>query len=567
MKYLALKAEEEARKALENSISVKSAQLSKPKQREHGDLASNACFSLAKEQKKSPNEIAEKAVGKINADLSDFKLLGEASAISGFVNFRYSELFYSLALKEILEKNSGYGSNERGENRKVLVEFSSPNIGKSMHFGHIRSTVLGDSISNLLEFNGFKTVRMNLYCEAGTQTSKLILAMNKFGIEKVKDERDLVNYYVRISKEIESDPSLKEEARKIAEKMEKGDREVLKNLKKLRDYSVPPFKKNYEQLDVRFDEDVFDTEPVPKALELVSEAIEKKVAFKDKGGEVVADLEAQGLPNLIILRSNGTTLYSTRDLGLAEMDWEKYRFNERIYITASDQSTHFKQVFKILELMGRKYTDRLSHLGFGLVFLEGGKMSTREGRIVFLEDVLEEATESAAAEIKNKEYSKEAMNSIARMVGVGSVKFAVLRITPERNISFNPSSVVSFDADSGAYLQYVHVRCCSILRKAGLKKLRYGKKLAIFNEHEKKLVSLLAGFPLVINSSSESLRPNQLCEYLLQVSSAFSSFYDNCPVLQSGAGEREKRIAIVAATRIVLGNGLRLLGIHAPEAM
>ncbi|MEW5955568.1 MAG: arginine--tRNA ligase, partial [Candidatus Micrarchaeota archaeon] len=515
---------------------VVEARVEQPRHRGQGDLAF-ACFEAAKKSGKNPVELAKDVAASISEKLPPE--FASCEAVNGFVNFFFSEQLLGEAVAEALGDKE-YSRGSEGKGKTVVIDYSSPNVGKPLHVGHIRSTVLGDSLKRLLQARGWRVVGSNFLCEAGTQVAMLLVGLRKYGAEKIADEKALVDYYVRVNKEVESNEGLAKEVRSVLEAMENGDAGVAAELKRVREISLPPIEKNYGALGVSFEETLFDSDYAAPSKAVVDEAVGKKIAFKDKTGEIVAELEQKGLPNLVILRSNGTTLYSTRDLALADWRWKKHGFDKCVYVTGSDQNTHFRQVFKILELLGRPYADRLKHIGFGLISLPEGKFSTREGRIVLLEDLLAGASEEARKEILERkkqteertggEYSDVEVEETARAVGVGATKFAFLRVGAEKNIVFDTKRVVSFEGDTGAYVQYTLVRCFNILRKAGKTKPVFEGSLA---PEEQRLARALADYPLVVQSAANSLAPHAVCDYLLKLCADFSAFYEACPVLKA----------------------------------
>jgi len=551
---------EVAREEAERIVGRKT-RFSKPPQPEHGDLASSIAFEKAREIKKTPGAIAEEIIAKAKPSAYFEKI----SALNGFINFHFSDVFYEEVLKQALEES--YGASKKFAGKKYVVEFSQPNVGKPFHVGHIRGTILGDSVANILQSQGWEVVRVNYLGDSGTQVAKLILALDLFkDMPPATDEKKMLEYYVRIHKEIEAKSELAEHARVLLEKIEGGDAEVIKKVWSIRKKSYEAFQRNYDLLGVRFDEVVGESEFVAQAKKAVFEALEKKTAFKDKGGETVVKLEPE-LPNFVLLRSNGTTLYSTRDLALADWKFEKFDFDESVVFTAGEQNLYFRQIIRTLELLGRKYAKHYAHIGFGLISLEEGKLSTREGRVVFLEDVLNDVISYAKDEVIKRahDYPKKEIDDIAHVVGIGAAKFAVLRITPEKNIVFNLKRMVDFEGDTGAYVQYTAVRANSIVRKAGSSaiKIKNGEN---FNPAERRVLRLLAEYPAVLQSSASSLSTHTLCNYLLELCASFNAFYANTPVLEGGS-EKEKRVAIVKATAQTLENGLALLGIKTPERM
>ncbi len=540
---------------------------------EFGDLSSAAAFEIAKKAanaKQNPAEIAKKLAGEVEKNLP--LLFSSAGALGPYVNFVYSDDFYAQLLGEVGAAGDAYGSSEEGKKRRVVIDYSSPNIGKPMHVGHIRSTILGDAIARLLRAAGASVIGSNYLCEAGTQTAKLMLALHELEKRKLEDEKDLLDYYVKIHKRIEENPELLEKARLIVEGMEKGEVTLKKELAEVRRISVDAFQRNYALLGVSFEESVFDSDMVPQAKKIAVELLDKKIAFRDTQGEIVGDLEKYALPNLIVLRSNGTTLYSTRDLALAETRFAKHRFTECVYVTGSEQKNHFQQVFKILQLLKKPYADNLKHVAFGLISLPSGKMSTRQGNVVLLEDILNEVIAEAKKEILKRrggDYSEKEIDAIAKQIGVGSTRFAFLRVSPEKNIVFDPAAAVTFEGDTGAYVQYALVRCRSILAKAEEAGVaaKSSSKL-VFGKEEKQLLALAAEFPLVVESAARAMQPHQVCDFLLKFCAAFNAFYAACPVLSADdAADKSRRLRIVAVSLRVIENGLGLLGISAPDKM
>lgn len=561
-----------------NVIEKGAIEVSLAKDGSHGDISTPVAFKLASILKKSPIEISGKLEEQVNKSLNGIGSHFEsAKSLNGFLNFTLANAAYAESLSQASKAGKGFGKSASGKGKKAIVEFSSPNIGKPMHIGHIRSTILGDSLARVLRLCGYKVISSNYLCEAGLQTAKLLLALQRFKTKEIESEKDLLELYVKIHKELEDDPDLEKHAQELVFKMETGDAATLRELSKVRTLSTAPFERNYRMLDVEFDEEVFDSDYVADGKKLAQEAVGKGVAFQDTNGEVVAELEKLGLPNLIILRSNGTTLYSTRDLGLAERQSKKHNFDTRIYVTASEQNLHFKQAFAILGALGRPYAKNLRHIGFGLISLEEGKLSTREGRVLLLEDVISDAISMALEEVeKRQQYSKEDASAIARIVGIAALKYSVLRISSEKDIKFSLREAVKFDGNTAAYLQYMSVRAKNILRKAKEEeggKGRGGRNKSKssayqFSPEERSLILHISQFPEAVEHAARNLAPYIICEYLFKLALQFSVFYDSMPVLKAQTKEsREMRLEMVKATQNTLESGLALLGISIPEKM
>ncbi|MBI5176600.1 arginine--tRNA ligase [Candidatus Micrarchaeota archaeon] len=599
-------------------------EITRPKESGRGLLSSPVCFIAGKKAGLNPVQLSQDAVQGINSQpTSGGELLSGASALGGYINFFANDRFHALAVGQAASMGEKYGRRDDGSGRKVVIEYSQPNIGKPFHAGHIRSTILGDAMARLLEANGFEVVRMNYIGDAGTQVAKLVVALEEFkDLPEMRDEKDMLAYYVKIHREIEGNEELAKKVADTVALIESGDGSVAKLVATVRGKSYEAFERNYALLGVHFDEVVGESKFIQAAKEaaLEIERSGKKIAFRDeKTGALVADLEKYGIPNTILLRSNGTTLYLTRDIALADYKFGKYKFDRSIVTTASDQNTHFRQVIKILGLLGRPYAQDYGQIGFGLVALPEGKMSTREGRVAFMEDVLNDAMKAAReqldmvagqrmhsnAGIKTSRNIEEILKHkaritdderalISRIVGIGGTKFAFLRIGAEKGITFNPSAAVSFQGDTGAYVQYTCVRAKNILRKAeekgatgivgktdggkgrdevdsigdDLSKNKPSMREKKFVPEEKALAEAIAFFPEVIRSAAIGPHPHAVCEYALRTAALFSEFYELVPVLNAeNEGEREKRIMLVKAAKNCLQNSLAILGIQVPERM
>ncbi len=531
------------------------------------DLASGYCFEAAKvEKKSSPKDVAELKAKEIAKPITDSRFFDKVENLNGYLNFFLSNSFYNNVLKET-QKDS-YGETKDGKGKTVIVEFSSPNVGKPMHIGHIRSTILGDAIERAYEFQGFKTIGSNYLCDAGSQVGKLMLGIQLWGEENIHDEKDLLQFYVKINEKIEGDPKLVEEVKKIVKKMEDGEEVLKEQLDRVRRISLNAFEENYRNLGITFKEEVYDSQYAELGKKLALEAEKQGLAERGPDNELFAKLEEYKLPNLIILRSNNTTLYSTRDLALAEWRAKKYKFDKCIIITASEQNTHFNQVFKILELLGRKFASKLQHIGFGLIDVKGVKMSSRKGQVLFLVDVLRDAKEAALNEIKIRENVEPAIaEETAWQIGIGAIKFGVLKISPEKNISFDIEKAVQFEGDTGAYVQYAVVRCNSILNDAANNKEQKTRTFKEFNEFEKDLLKKVAKFPEVVKSAANSNKPHTICDYTIELANSFSKFYANCKVLTDDQTDRQKRLQIVSAVKTTLTNAMKILNIPMPQKM
>jgi len=550
-----------------------------------GDLACPVAFAAAKQLRelgKSPAEIASEICIRANREpLPEW--FEKIDSAGGFVNFWFSERFFEKAAAEAASLGKKFGQTDEFRGKTAVVDYSCPNVGKPLHVGHLRSTIYGDAAKKLLAATGYKAVGFNYLGDAGRQVAEIVVAVRHFkDLPEIRDEKGLLDYYVKIKKAVGENPALEKEVREAMESIEAGDEKVVAEVARIREMSFGAFERTYKVLGIGFDETSGESDFMKPAKAVVDEALSKGAAETAKTGEVVALLEKKGLPNTLLRRSNGTTLYFTRDLALADYKWKKYGFDLSFYATAAEQNLHFRQVFAFLALLGRPFAEKCAHVGFGLVTLPEGKMSTRLGRVVLLEDVLNEAVGAARKEVESrlgqieertgKKYSGKELDGIARGVGIGSLKFAVLRVSPEREIGFDFKKMVSFDGDTGAYLQYTFVRAASILRKAAGKEAgkavgREESSGASWMDEEKRVVKKIAAYPRVVSDAAKSFRPHVLCDYLLGLAADFSAFYEKCPVLRAGGPARRRRLEIVKAVENVLGGGLGLLGMAAPEKM
>ncbi len=540
--------------------------LRKPPQSSFGDLSTGICFKLAKKLKKSPNQIAEEISKKIK--LSKKIPVSKFEAKDGYINFFFDyEKLSELTLKTILKQKEKYGSSKK-KKEKIMIEFSQPNTNKPMHIGHARNTFLGDSLSNILEFSGYKITRANYLGDTGLHIAKVILMYKMFGKNKkpdIKPDHFIGNLYIKFEKEAKKNPDLTEEAKEILRRYEQEDKEIIKIWKKLREWALKGLNETYRRLKIKFDVDFFESEFEKEGKEYVKKLLEKKIAHKLKDGAVVADLEKYGLPSTIILRADGTALYHTKDLALGIKKFEKYKIDRSIYVVGSEQKMYLKQIFKMIELLGYKKANQCYHLPYGLVMLPEGKMSSRKGNAVLLDNMLNELKHLAYKKVEknNPNLSAQEKNIISEKIAIGALKYALVKISPERNVLFNKKDVIKFEGNTGPYLQYSNVRINSILKKA--KRWKQNLKNEKLTKQEKKLINKLIEFPIVVEKASSDYRPHYICNYIYELSTIFNEFYHACPVIKSE--QKDFRLTLTKATGIVIENGLNLLGIEIPNKM
>lgn len=536
--------------------------LEKPKHAEHGDIAFPA-FSLAKTFRKAPQMIAQDLAEKI-----DSPAISKAEPVGPYLNFFLNkEAISAEILKEVVTQKDDYGQSDYGKGQTVPIDMSSPNIAKPMSMGHLRSTVIGNALANIVEKVGYKPVKINHLGDWGTQFGKLIVAYKKWGdVEKIEQNpiAELLKLYVHFHEVAEEQPELEDEARAWFKKLEDGDKEATELWTRFRSESLKEFMTVYDMLDIQFDSfngEAFYNDKMDEVITLLEE---KGVLTQDRGATIV-DLEKYNLNPALIKKSDGATLYITRDLAAAIYRKRTYDFALSLYAVGNEQSNHFKQLKAVLKEMGYDWADDMHHIPFGLITQGGKKLSTRKGKVILLEEVLNEATSLALEQINLKNPTLENKEDVAKQVGVGAVVFHDLRNDRLNNFDFVLEEVVQFEGETGPYVQYTNARALSILRKAGVE-LDLAAPLHLADDHAWGVLKLINSFPDIIMSSFEKFEPSVIAKYSLQLSQAFNRYYANTKVLVEDE-ERNARLVLVKATSVILQESLRLLGVKAPERM
>ena len=533
-----------------------------PPEASMGDIAI-PCFKLAKALRKAPPMIA-------SALAEDMKLtvIEKAEAVNGYLNVYFaSDALSEHILNEIRTAGDKYGSPDNGHGKTVVLDYSSPNVAKPFHIGHLGTTVIGHSLKLLHEFAGYKCVGINHLGDWGTQFGKLIVAYRKWGSKEAVEQNEideLVALYVRFHKEAEIDPELENEARAEFTKLEHHDEENLALWKWFIEISIREYKKTYGQLGIEFDSyngESFYTDKMPEQIEKMKEINLLKI---DDGASVV-DLEKYGMPPCLILKRDGSTLYPTRDIAAAVYRKRHYDFAKCIYVTSAGQSLHFAQWFKVLEMMGYEWYDELVHIPYGTVSINGEKLATRTGNVILLKDLFSMAIEKVGAIIDEKNPNIDNKDQIAEAVGVGAIVFHYLSNNRMRDINFMLEDALSFDGNTGPYAQYTYARCSSILEKAGTICLD-SITVANIGEEEKELAKVLSRFPEKIDEALEDYEPSVITRYILDLCASFNRFYHNCSILGAeDENEKKCRLAFTKATHQVLGQALRLICLKTPE--
>lgn len=533
-----------------------------PKYANQGDLAFPA-FTLAKVLRKAPQAIAAEIVEAV----SD-KHIARAEAMGPYANFFLERsAFADEVLKEVLELGEHYGDRDYGQGRKVVIDMSSPNIAKPMSMGHLRSTVIGNAIANLEKKVGYEPIRINHLGDWGTQFGKLIEAYKLWGSEelvKADPIAELIKLYVRFHEEAELDPTLDDKGRAWFKKLEDGDAEAVRLWEWFRSESLKEFNRVYDLLGVTFDSyngEAFYNDK----MDIVVDMLEDANLLKVDNGATIVDLEKYDLPPALIKKSDGATLYMTRDLAAANYRKNTYDFAKCIYVVGMEQSNHFKQLKAVLKELNLPWAENIVHIPFGLITLNGKKLSTRKGKIILLEGVLKEATELALKQIEAKNPSLENKEAVAHAVGVGAVIFHDLKNDRTNNFDFALEEVVQFEGETGPYVQYTHARAMSILRKAN-HTVDKEAAFSLTDDDAWEVLKLIENYPNVVRFAEEKCEPSAIAKYVINLAQAFNKYYAHTKVLVEDEAFNS-RIALVQTTASLLKQGLALLGVAAPDEM
>ena len=530
------------------------------------------CFKLAKTMRKAPNLIAQELAEK----LAENQMFSEVKNVNAYVNFFMDRAEVAASVvPEVIAKKEKFGSSDLGSGKKVIVEYSSPNIAKPFHIGHIRTTVIGNAIYKIYDYLGYETIRINHLGDYGTQFGKMIVAYKRWGNEEdVRREpiKTLLAYYVKFHEEAEKDPSLEDEARATFTRLENGEKEEYELWKWFREESLKEFTYVYDLLGIEFDSyagESFYSDKMDRIVDIMKD----KGILKESEGAQIVDLEEYGMPPALIKKKDGSTLYITRDIAAAVYRKEHYNFDKNIYVVASQQNLHFQQWFKIIELMGFEWADQCVHVPFGMVSLEDGTLSTRKGKVVFLLDVLNSAVEKTKQIMIEKNGSDADLEDISREVGIGAVVFQELSNNRIKDYVFSWDKVLNFDGETGPYVQYTHARAASVLRNAGesAEAVLSGNAALDMNyvtsDTAYELTKLIYRFPDVVKEAAEKYEPSVITRHIIDIAQYFNRFYHDEHILVENEAEKQAKLAVVYAAKQTIANGLALLGIAAPEKM
>lgn len=539
--------------------------LETPPNPDMGDVAF-PCFKLAKTMRKAPNMIAASlapALGEING-------ISRIEPMGGYINFFADKTsFARTTLERVLDEGARYGGSDVGSGKTVCLDYSSINIAKPFHIGHLSTTAIGNALRRIYDHLGYKTVSINHLGDWGTQFGKMILAYKLWGDKETVEKggvRAMMQLYVRFHDEAEKDDSLNDSARAWFKRIEQHDPEAVEIFEWFKAITLKEVGKTYDLLGIKFDSYAGESFYEDKMQPVIDELREKHLLKVDNGASIV-DLSEYSMPPCLILRSDGATLYATRDLAAAIYRKNTYDFDKLLYVVAYQQSLHFKQIFKVLELMGKDWVKDCVHVSFGMVSLTDGTLSTRHGRVVFLEDVLNAAIEKTLDVIKEKSPDLEDKETVARQIGVGAVVWGVVYNGRIKDIVFSWDKALNFDGETGPYAQYTHARCCSVLRKSGgydRAKIDYS---ALSDEASSALVKAIAEFPAAVSEAAEKYEPYIISRSVINVCSCFNKFYYDNRIMDENEGVRNARLALTDTARNVIKTGLYLVGLEAPEKM
>ncbi len=537
-----------------------------PPQKEMGDYAF-PCFKLSRALHMAPPQIAATLAGAVSApDLCEAKQQG------GYLNFfLHRDNFAQKTLESVLAAGERYGAGTEGNGKTICLDFSSINIAKRFHIGHLSTTMLGQSLRRIYDFLGYKTIAINYLGDWGTQFGKMLCAYKKWGNKEDVEKEGvdaLTKLYVRFHEEAEKDPSLEDEGRAWFKKIEDGDEEALRLFNWFKELTLRDTQRVYDLLGVTFDSYNGEAFFNDKMGRVIDELKAKNLLTISDGASIVdLDEDKTGMPPCLILKKDGATLYATRDIAAALWRKDEYNFDKCLYIVAYQQDLHFRQWFKVIEKMGYPWAKDLVHVAFGMISYEGQALSTRKGRIIFLEDLLLSAIEKARKIIEEKSPNLPNKDEVARQVGIGAVIYADLQNNRIKDIDFSWERALSFDGETGPYVQYTHARCCSALRKAeGLPEAAPDYS-ALADDYAQELLRQLSRFPETVREAAQRYEPSIVTRAVTELCKAYNKFYYENRILDDDAGVRQARLLLTRAVKDTVKTGLFLIGMEAPERM
>ena len=534
-----------------------------PPKPEMGDFAF-PCFRLAKSYRKAPPMIAQ----DLKESIGDQAFLSEIKVVGGYLNFYVDKAQYAQQIIDKYNNATDYGCSDQGKDKTICIDYSSPNVAKNFHVGHLRTTIIGNSLYKIFSKLGYKVVRINHLGDWGTQFGKLIVAYKKWGSREAVEEKgieELMDIYVKFHEEAEKDDSLNDEARAWFLKMEQGDEEALEIWQWFRDISLKEFMRVYNILGMEFDSFAGESFYRDKTADVIKRLTDDGL-LKESQGAMIVPLEEYDMPPCIVAKKDGSSIYATRDLAAILYRKATYNFDRCLYVTGLEQKLHFAQVFKVIELMGNDYAKNLVHIPYGLVSLKSGKISSRKGNVIFAEDLLRESINKTTSIIEEKNPDIPDKEEVAKQVGIGAIIFNDLYNQRIKDVIFDWNKLLNFDGETGPYVQYTYARASSVLRKIGEVPDTIDYTL-LTDEASIGLLKEIERYPQVIKDAAERYEPSVIARYSIDLAHAFNKFYHECQINVEDETTKYTRTNVVKIARYIIKDALSLLGIQCPEQM
>lgn len=537
-----------------------------PKKSDMGDFAF-PCFKLAKVYRKAPNMIAEDLTKKILE--KNYDIFSKVENVGGYINFFFAKEEFAKQLVKTIGVED-FGASDEGEGKTICIDYSSPNVAKNFHVGHLRTTIIGNSLYKIYSKLGYHVERINHLGDWGTQFGKLIVAYKRWGSKEAVEKNgiaELMKIYVKFHQEAEKDDSLNDEARAWFVKMEQGDEEALSIWQWFKDISLVEYKRIYKLLGMEFDHYTGESFYRDKTQAVVDELNEKHLLVENDGAHIVP-LDDYNMAPCLITKKDGSSIYATRDLAALFYRKKTYHFDKCIYVTGLEQKLHFAQVFKVIELLGYDWYDQLVHVPYGLVSMEGGKLSTRSGNVIYAEEILHESIQKIYEIIEEKNPDLEDKETVARQVGIGAILFNDLYNQRIKDVVFNWDKILNFDGETGPYVQYTYARCASVMRKAGDVTIPEEIDYSVLTDDvTMNLLKDITRFPEVIKDAADKYEPFMISRFAVSVAQHFNKFYHDCQINVEDENVKMARLKVVSITMRVIKDALALLGIECPEQM
>lgn len=537
-----------------------------PKKSDMGDFAF-PCFKLAKVYRKAPNMIAEDLTKKILE--KNYDIFSKVENVGGYINFFFAKEEFAKQLVKTIGVED-FGASDEGEGKTICIDYSSPNVAKNFHVGHLRTTIIGNSLYKIYSKLGYHVERINHLGDWGTQFGKLIVAYKRWGSKETVEKNgiaELMKIYVKFHQEAEKDDSLNDEARAWFVKMEQGDEEALSIWQWFKDISLVEYKRIYKLLGMEFDHYTGESFYRDKTQAVVDELNEKHLLVESDGAHIVP-LDDYNMAPCLITKKDGSSIYATRDLAALFYRKKTYHFDKCIYVTGLEQKLHFAQVFKVIELLGYDWYDQLVHVPYGLVSMEGGKLSTRSGNVIYAEEILHESIQKIYEIIEEKNPDLEDKETVARQVGIGAILFNDLYNQRIKDVVFNWDKILNFDGETGPYVQYTYARCASVMRKAGDVTIPEEIDYSVLTDDvTMNLLKDITRFPEVIKDAADKYEPFMISRFAVSVAQHFNKFYHDCQINVEDENVKMARLKVVSITMRVIKDALALLGIECPEQM